>query len=119
MFQYGRQNIESVKKKNGTWSPREEEVDEEQESRHVEKQNVQNWKTETKMQNGVLLSNTVIARSKDLIMVPEPEMQNQKNHLEETKAESSQESAPVVGKNEVNAIAFRDPRRTELFCTMD
>lgn len=43
------------------------------------------------MQNGMLSSN-VIARSTDLILVPEPEMQNHKNHLEETKTESSQTS---------------------------
>ncbi|XP_017764972.1 PREDICTED: glycerol-3-phosphate acyltransferase 3-like [Eufriesea mexicana] len=89
LFEYGRQNIESVKKRNGTWNENNEDVDEEYESRHVEKQNVQNWKTENKMQNG-MLSNNVIARSTDLILVPEPEMQNHKNHLEETKAESSQ-----------------------------
>ncbi|XP_017764963.1 PREDICTED: glycerol-3-phosphate acyltransferase 3-like isoform X2 [Eufriesea mexicana] len=89
LFEYGRQNIESVKKRNGTWNENNEDVDEEYESRHVEKQNVQNWKTENKMQNG-MLSNNVIARSTDLILVPEPEMQNHKNHLEETKTKSSQ-----------------------------
>ncbi|KAF3424120.1 hypothetical protein E2986_07561 [Frieseomelitta varia] len=87
LFEYGRQNIENVKKKNGTWKQNDEDADEEYESRHVEKQNVQNWKTEN-MQNGV--SSNVIARSTDLILVPEPEMQNHKNHLEETKTENSQ-----------------------------
>ncbi|XP_034179269.1 glycerol-3-phosphate acyltransferase 4 isoform X1 [Osmia lignaria lignaria] len=99
LFEYGRQNIENVKKRNGTWNQDEEEADEELESRHVEKQNVQNLKTENKMQNGVLSNRTVIARSKDLIFVPEPEMQNQRNHLEETKAENSQTST-TVGKSE-------------------
>lgn len=47
------------------------------------------------MQNGMLSSN-VIARSTDLILVPEPEMQNHKNHLEETKTESSQTSTTTV-----------------------
>ncbi|XP_003696047.1 glycerol-3-phosphate acyltransferase 4 isoform X1 [Apis florea] len=91
LFEYGRQNIENVKKKNGTWTENDQDADEENESRHVEKQNVQNWKTENDMQNGMLSSN-VIARSTDLILVPEPEMQNHKNHLEETKTENSQTS---------------------------
>ncbi|XP_061941718.1 glycerol-3-phosphate acyltransferase 4 isoform X4 [Apis cerana] len=91
LFEYGRQNIENVKKKNGTWTENDQDADEENESRHIEKQNVQNWKTENDMQNGMLSSN-VIARSTDLILVPEPEMQNHKNHLEETKTESSQTS---------------------------
>nr|XP_012153260.1 PREDICTED: glycerol-3-phosphate acyltransferase 3 isoform X3 [Megachile rotundata] len=97
-WRYGRQNIENVKKRNGTWNQDDDEVDEEFESRHVEKQNVQNLKTENKMQNGVL-SNNVIARSKDLILVPEPEMQNHRNHLEEIKAENSLTSA-IPGKSE-------------------
>ncbi|CAL7938546.1 unnamed protein product [Xylocopa violacea] len=94
LFEYGRQNIENVKKRNGTWAEDDENVDEEYESRHIEKQNVQNWKTENKMQNGVL-SNNVIARTKDLILVPEPEMQNHKNHLEETKGESESSQSPT------------------------
>ncbi|XP_048268460.1 glycerol-3-phosphate acyltransferase 3-like isoform X1 [Bombus terrestris] len=97
LFEYGRQNIENVKKKNGTWKQNDEDTDEECESRHVEKQNVQNWKTES-MQNGV--SSSVIARSTDLILVPEPEMQNHKNHLEETKTENSQTPATSASKSE-------------------
>ncbi|XP_043600640.1 glycerol-3-phosphate acyltransferase 3 isoform X5 [Bombus pyrosoma] len=97
LFEYGRQNIENVKRKNGTWKQNDEDTDEEYESRHVEKQNVQNWKTES-MQNGV--SSSVIARSTDLILVPEPEMQNHKNHLEETKTENSQTPATSASKNE-------------------
>ncbi|CAK9824599.1 Glycerol-3-phosphate acyltransferase 3-like [Anthophora retusa] len=99
LFEYGRQNIEYVKKRNGTWIQDEEDADEEYQTRHVEKQNEQNWKTENKMQNGVLSSN-VIARSKGLIMMPEPEVQNHKNYLEETKAETSQPSSTAVSKNE-------------------
>ena len=109
LFQYGRQNIENVKKKNGTWKQSNEDVDEEYESRHVEKQNVQNWKTEN-LQNGV--SSNVIARSTDLILVPEPEMQNHKNHLEETKTENSQTPTASVNKNEVifvhNSVSIYD-----------
>ncbi|XP_076759004.1 glycerol-3-phosphate acyltransferase 4 isoform X4 [Xylocopa sonorina] len=103
LFEYGRQNIENVKKRNGTWAEDEENVDEEYESRHIEKQNVQNWKTESKMQNGV----SVIARTKDLILVPEPEMQNHKNHLEETKGESSPQSptpAALIRRNSFETL---------------
>ncbi|XP_053977894.1 glycerol-3-phosphate acyltransferase 3 isoform X4 [Hylaeus volcanicus] len=95
LFEYGRQNIEYVKKRNGTWN----EPDDEEHEPLVEKQNVPNCiGTKRKMQNGVL-GNTVIARSKDLILVPEPETQNHKNDLEESKAETSETSA-FVDKNE-------------------
>ncbi|XP_076241011.1 glycerol-3-phosphate acyltransferase 4 [Calliopsis andreniformis] len=98
LFEYGRQNIEIVKKRNGTWhqDDKDDDVDEDHD-RHVEKQNVQNlMNAEQKVQNGVL-GNNVIARSKDLILVPEPEMQNHRNQVEESKTEMSQKS---VGKNE-------------------
>ncbi|XP_017889594.1 glycerol-3-phosphate acyltransferase 3 isoform X2 [Ceratina calcarata] len=101
LFEYGRQNIESVKKTNGTWNQDDEDTDEEEcESRHVENQNVQNLQTESNMQNGTALGHNVIARTKDLILVPVPEVQNQKNHLEETKAENSQTPAQSASKNE-------------------
>lgn len=97
MFQYGRQNIESVKKRNGTWH-QDDDANDTVQKRPIEEQSVPNsTETEHKIQNGVL-GNNVIARSKDLILVPEPEMQNHKNHLEESKTEVSQTS---VGKNEV------------------
>lgn len=57
------------------------------------------------MQNGMLSSN-VIARSTDLILVPEPEMQNHKNHLEETKTESSQTSTTVNNFNFTLLLLF-------------
>ncbi|XP_078053597.1 glycerol-3-phosphate acyltransferase 4 isoform X2 [Augochlora pura] len=90
LFEYGRQNIENVKKRNGTWNrDGQEDADEEHET-FVEKQNACNsMGTSHKGQNGIL-GNNVIARSKDLILVPEPEMQNHRNHLEESKATESQ-----------------------------
>lgn len=96
LFEYGRQNIESVKKRNGTWH-QDDDANDTVQKRPIEEQSVPNsTETEHKIQNGVL-GNNVIARSKDLILVPEPEMQNHKNHLEESKTEVSQTS---VGKNE-------------------
>ncbi|XP_043247975.1 glycerol-3-phosphate acyltransferase 4 isoform X4 [Colletes gigas] len=95
LFEYGRQNIEYVKKRNGTWN---RVADEEQEPLN-EKQNVHNSiETECKLQNGVP-SNNVIARSKDLILVPGPEMQNPRNNLEESTIEKSQTST-TISKNE-------------------
>lgn len=65
MLQYGRQNIENVKKRNGTWH-RDDDAEEEHEPL-VEKQNMQNsTRARHKLQNGVL-GNNVIARSKDQI----------------------------------------------------
>lgn len=99
MLQYGRQNIENVKKRNGTWH-RDDDAEEEHEPL-VEKQNMQNsTRAKHKLQNGVL-GNNVIARSKDLILVPEPEMQNHRNHLEESKSQAS----TVVGKSEVPFVS--------------
>ncbi|XP_015435629.1 PREDICTED: glycerol-3-phosphate acyltransferase 3 isoform X3 [Dufourea novaeangliae] len=98
LFEYGRQNIENVKKRNGTWNRDNDNADEEHQPL-VEKQNAQNsaGTTEQKHQNGVL-GNSVIDRSKELILVPEPEMQNHRNHLEELKADKSETTA--TGKNE-------------------
>ncbi|XP_076651247.1 glycerol-3-phosphate acyltransferase 4 isoform X2 [Halictus rubicundus] len=97
LFEYGRQNIENVKKKNGTWNRDVDDADEEHEPL-IEKQNKHNSMGPShKGQNGVL-GNSVIARSKDLILVPEPEMQNHRNHLEESKAAESETVA--AGKNE-------------------
>ncbi|XP_031843069.1 glycerol-3-phosphate acyltransferase 4 isoform X2 [Nomia melanderi] len=97
LFEYGRQNIENVKKRNGTWKQDNDNTEGEHEPL-VEKQNTHNSTgAENKRQNGVL-GNSVIARSKDLILVPEPEMQNHRNHLEESKADKSQTT--TTGKNE-------------------
>lgn len=56
--------------------------------------------TSLKLQNGNV-SNSVIARSKDLILVPEPEMHNHKNHVDESNFKSNHES-PMVDDKEVN-----------------
>ncbi|XP_032676193.1 glycerol-3-phosphate acyltransferase 3 isoform X5 [Odontomachus brunneus] len=50
--------------------------------------------TSSKMQNGSV-GNTVIARSKDLILVPEPEAQNHKNHIDESKLENNCEMSTI------------------------
>ncbi|XP_033324621.1 glycerol-3-phosphate acyltransferase 4 isoform X2 [Megalopta genalis] len=104
LFEYGRQNIENVKKRNGTWNQDDQEDADEEHEPLVEKQNAYNsMGTSHKGQNGVL-GNNVIARSKDLILVPEPEMQNHRNHLEESKATESQTT--TAGKNE--SLIHRD-----------
>ncbi|XP_018316427.1 glycerol-3-phosphate acyltransferase 3 isoform X2 [Mycetomoellerius zeteki] len=82
LFEYGRQNIENVKKRNGTRDPNEDlNIEEECESPTITEKD--STITSPKMQNGNV-SNSVIARSKDLILVPEPEMHNHKNHVNES-----------------------------------
>lgn len=102
LFEYGRQNIEKVKKRNGR-SQDDDSTEAEYESPVVTgKQSIQDWSgPDAKMQNGVL-GNSVIARSKHLILVPEPEMQNHKNHVEESKTEKADASA--VAKSENNLM---------------
>lgn len=97
MLQYGRQNIENVKKRNGTRDP-DVSVEEERGSPMIPESN--STVSSSKMQNGSV-GNTVIARSKDLILVPQPEMQNHKNHIEETKLKNDHETSTIAGK-EVN-----------------
>lgn len=75
MLQYGRQNIESVKKRNGTRDD-DDNTEEECESSTITDKN--STVTSAKTQNGCV-GTTVIARSKDLILVPEPEMHNHVN----------------------------------------
>ncbi|EFN88586.1 1-acyl-sn-glycerol-3-phosphate acyltransferase theta [Harpegnathos saltator] len=98
MLQYGRQNIENVKKRNGTWDSDEDfNVEEECESPTIPLKN--STVTASKMQNGSL-GNTVIARSKDLILVPEPEAQNHKNHINESKLENNCEVSTINNKED-------------------
>ncbi|XP_001605445.1 glycerol-3-phosphate acyltransferase 3 isoform X1 [Nasonia vitripennis] len=82
LFEYGRQNIENVRKKNGKWTIEgEESEDDEDTTSGASPSSPQNnvkpnfSKADKKTQNGAI-GNSVIARSKDLILVPEPEMQN-------------------------------------------
>lgn len=96
MLQYGRQNIENVRKRNGTWDSNEDfNVEQECESPTIPPKN--STLTASKMQNGSL-GNTVIARSKDLILVPEPEAQNHKNHIDESKPENNRELSTMNNK---------------------
>ncbi|XP_032676192.1 glycerol-3-phosphate acyltransferase 3 isoform X4 [Odontomachus brunneus] len=93
LFEYGRQNIENVRKKNGTWDLNKDfNVEEECESPTILLKN--SMVTSSKMQNGSV-GNTVIARSKDLILVPEPEAQNHKNHIDESKLENNCEMSTI------------------------
>lgn len=84
--QYGRQNIEHVRKRNGNWTVESEDSEDEGGGSPSvpKKDKPPNKSADKKLQNGsAVAGNTVIARSKDLIMVPEPEMQN--NHdMDET-----------------------------------
>lgn len=98
MLQYGRQNIESVRKRNGILArdPNKDlSTEEECESPTVTEKD--STITSPKMQNGSV-SNSVIARSKDLILVPEPEMQNHKNHVDESSLGNNHESSVVDDK---------------------
>lgn len=102
MLQYGRQNIESVKKRNGTRELDKDNTEEECESpTSMEKDNITSTITSPKLQNGHV-SNSVIARSKDLILVPEPEMHNHKNHVDESSFKSNHESSILIDDKEVN-----------------
>lgn len=75
LIQYGRQNIEHVKKRNGNWTVEGEESEDEGGGTTSHTDN----SCEKKQQNGAI-GNFVIAKSTDLILVPEPEM----HHEEET-----------------------------------
>ena len=99
MLQYGRQNIENVKKRNGTLDPNEDlNIEEECESLTITEKD--STITSPKMQNGNV-SNSVIARSKDLILVPEPEMHNYKNHVNESSLKNNHKSS-IIDDKEVN-----------------
>lgn len=95
-MQYGRQNIENVRKRNGKWTIESDESDEEEDTGGALPSSPQNnvkpsiCKPDKKQQNGAI-GNSVIARSKDLILVPEPEMQN---HDEEEEEEANPENQP-------------------------
>lgn len=92
-LQYGRQNIESVKKRNGN-RDEDDNTEEECESPTITDKN--STVTSTKTENGCV-GNTVIARSKDLILVPEPEMHNNKNPINEN-IKTDHETATIDDK---------------------
>lgn len=88
--------MENARKRNGTWDwDNDHNVEEECESPAIPPKN--STVTSSKMQNGSL-GNTVIARSKDLILVPEPEAQNHKNHIDESKLGNNREVSTINNK---------------------
>ncbi|XP_018346457.1 PREDICTED: glycerol-3-phosphate acyltransferase 3 isoform X1 [Trachymyrmex septentrionalis] len=98
LFEYGRQNIENVKKRNGTLDPNEDlNIEEECESPTITEKD--STITSPKMQNGNV-SNSVIARSKDLILVPEPEMHNHKNHINESSLKNDHKPSIIDDKED-------------------
>lgn len=96
VLQYGRQNIENVKKKNGT-RDLDEDLGTEEESPTITEHS--STITSLKAQNGCV-GNSVIARSKDLILVPEPDAHNHKNHVDEANLTNDQTS--TIDDKEVN-----------------
>lgn len=101
MLQYGRQNIENVKKRNGNRDADENLSTEEGfESPTIMEKN--STITSTKAENGCA-GNSVIARSKDFILVPEPEMHNHKNHVQESNLKNDQQKTSTIDEvKEVN-----------------
>ncbi|KAL0107667.1 hypothetical protein PUN28_014760 [Cardiocondyla obscurior] len=95
LFEYGRQNIENVKKKNGR-DP-DEDLSADEDSRTITGKD--SSVTSSKIQNGNV-SNSVIARSKDLILVPEPEMQNHKNNVDESAVKNNHDSSIINDKED-------------------
>lgn len=100
MLQYGRQNIESVRKRNNTRDADENlSAEEGCESPTIMEKN--STIASTKAQNGCA-GNSVIARSKDFILVPEPEMHNYKNPIEESNLKNDQQETSIDEIKEVN-----------------
>lgn len=97
-----------MKKSNGKWTVEDEEVSEEEAggSPRIDSKD-EAGKTEKKMQNGQI-GNFVIARSKDLILLPEPEMQNHNNQEEEEKETTEKRDTHLSATKEVTAILFQD-----------
>lgn len=87
----------------------EEEEEHESITRNTQqKLNKHSMDKEFQIQNGIMSNNQVIARSTDLILLPEPEMQNNKNHVGEHTTEKIEEiSKDVDSSKEVNCF-FRD-----------
>lgn len=99
VLQYGRQNIENVRKRNGTRDRNKDfNIEEECESPTITEKD--SMITSPKMQNGNV-SNSVIARSKDFILVPEPEMHNHKNYVDESNLKNNHEQ-PMIDAKKVN-----------------
>ncbi|XP_012283355.1 glycerol-3-phosphate acyltransferase 3 [Orussus abietinus] len=106
LFELGRQNIEKVRKQNGTWDQRQGESEDEGGGSPTIMENcnpngvVQKKK---KLQNGVL-GNSVIARSKDLILLPEPDGHNCKNHTDNENLQKSNLSTEKTDCSKENPV---------------
>lgn len=99
VLQYGRQNIESVRKRNGILirGPHLGDLNTEEECESPTVTEKDSTITSPKIQNGNV-SNSVIAKAKDLILVPEPEMQNHKTHVDESSIGNNHESSVMDHK---------------------
>ncbi|XP_033223259.1 glycerol-3-phosphate acyltransferase 3 [Belonocnema kinseyi] len=110
LFEFGRQNIEKVKKRNGTWHFEESESEDEGGGTPPQKHSSCEGKQKgEKTQNGVV-GNSVIARSKDLIFVPEPEAHNQKEQLEHEERQKTEGNLLRPGEK---AVSLASPKSFE------
>ncbi|KAL2715640.1 glycerol-3-phosphate acyltransferase 4 isoform X1 [Vespula squamosa] len=110
LFEYGRQNIEKERNKNNTL---EEEEEHESITRNTkQKLNKHSMDKEFQIQNGIMSNNQVIARSTDLILLPEPEMQNNKNHIGEHTNEKIEEISKDVDSSKENTLIRRNSFET-------
>ncbi|XP_047358578.1 glycerol-3-phosphate acyltransferase 3-like isoform X2 [Vespa velutina] len=110
LFEYGRQNIEKERNKNNVL---EEEEEHESIARNTQqKLNKHSMDKEFQIQNGIMSNNQVIARSTDLILLPEPEMQNNKNHIDEHTNEKIEEISKDIDSNKENTLIRRNSFET-------
>uniref|UniRef100_A0ABD2X4F6 Phospholipid/glycerol acyltransferase domain-containing protein n=1 Tax=Trichogramma kaykai TaxID=54128 RepID=A0ABD2X4F6_9HYME len=120
LFEYGRQNIEHVKKRNGTWEvDGGDSEDEGSESPTNPKSNKEPTDKEKKSQNGSL-GNSVIARSTDLVLVPiDQTTQNNEKIVEEPKSDTK-EIEPIKNERvtQLSASKETDISRKKSFETL-
>ncbi|KAL6429806.1 hypothetical protein ACFW04_007589 [Cataglyphis niger] len=110
LFEYGRQNIENVKKRNGNRDAEENlSTEEEFESPTIMEKN--STETSTKTENGCA-GNSVIARSKDFILVPEPEMHNHKNHVQESNLRNDQQETTTIDEIKEDSLDHKNSFET-------
>ncbi|XP_015191182.1 PREDICTED: glycerol-3-phosphate acyltransferase 3 [Polistes dominula] len=110
LFEFGRQNIEKERNKNNT---SEEEDEYESISRNMKKKlDKHSVDKECQLQNGIVSNNQVIARSTDLILLPEPDMQNNKNHTDEYTNEKTEELSKDIDNSKENTLIRRNSFET-------
>ncbi|XP_050458353.1 glycerol-3-phosphate acyltransferase 3 isoform X2 [Cataglyphis hispanica] len=110
LFEYGRQNIENVKKRNGNRDADENlSTEEEFESPTIMEKN--STETSTKAENGCA-GNSVIARSKDFILVPEPEMHNHKNHVQKSNLKNDQQETTTIDEIKEDSLDHKNSFET-------